>query len=60
MSLRVLFAMLGIAFGVVWAVESIGWAVVMLVCALVGYYLGAVLESGVALSALLEPLRRTR
>lgn len=60
MSLRVLFALLGIAFGVVWAVESIGWALVMLVCALVGYYLGAVLESGVALSALLEPLRRTR
>ncbi|MGI8912562.1 MAG: hypothetical protein ACR2JY_02035 [Chloroflexota bacterium] len=58
--MRVLFAMLGIAFGVVWAVESIGWAGVMLVCALVGYYLGAVLESGVALSALLEPLRRTR
>lgn len=60
MSLRLLFALLGLAFGVIWAVESIGWAVAILVCALVGYYIGAVLESGVTLSALLAPLRRPR
>ncbi len=60
MSLRALFALLGVAFGVIWAVESIGWAVVILLCALVGYYVGAALESGVAVSALLEPLRRPR
>lgn len=60
MSLRILFAALGGAFGIIWAVESIGWAVAMLVCALVGYYVGAVLESGVALSTFLEPLRRVR
>lgn len=60
MTLRVLFAMLGIAFGVIWAVESIGWAVVVVGCALVGYYVGAVLENGVALSTFLEPLRRSR
>ncbi len=60
MSLRLLFALLGLAFGVIWAVESIGWAVAVLLCALIGYYIGAVLESGVALSALLAPLRRPR
>lgn len=60
MSLRVLVAVLGIVFGVIWTTHGIGWAVVVFLCALAGYYLGAVLEGGVAVSALLEPLRRTR
>lgn len=58
MSLRVLFAVVGIAFAVIWAAMGIGWAVLMLLCSLVGYYVGAVLESGLPVSALLDPLRR--
>ena len=59
MSLRVLFAALGIVFVIVWAVLGFGWALLVLVGALGGYYIGAALEGGVDLSGLLEPLRRT-
>lgn len=60
MSLRVVLAALGVAFGIIWAVIGIGWAAVVVLCALAGYYLGAVIEGGVDLSVLLDPLRRTR
>ena len=60
MSLRVVLAALGVVFGIIWAVLGIGWAVVVVLCALVGYYIGAVIEGGADLSVLLDPLRRTR
>lgn len=60
MALRVLIAILGIVFGVIWATLGLGWAVVVVLCALAGYYVGAVLEGGVDLSVLLDPLRRSR
>lgn len=60
MTLRIILAVLGAVFGIMWAVSGIGWALVIVLCALVGYYAGAVFESGTALSALLAPLRRVR
>jgi hypothetical protein len=60
MSLRVVLAALGVVFGIIWATIGIGWAAVVVLCALAGYYLGAVIEGGVDLSVLLDPLRRTR
>ncbi len=58
MPVRVLFAALGVVFGVVLAVLGVGAAVLVLVTTLVGYYIGAAIEGGVDLSALLAPLRR--
>jgi len=58
MPVRVLFAALGVVFGVVLAVLGVGAAVLVLVTTLVGYYIGAAIEGGVDLSALLVPLRR--
>jgi hypothetical protein len=58
--LRVLLAALGVVFGILWATIGIGWAAVAVLCALAGFYLGAAIENGTGLSALLEPLRRTR
>ena len=58
--LRVFLAALGVVFGIIWATIGIGWAAVVVLCALAGFYLGAVIEGGVDLSALLEPLRRSR
>jgi len=58
--LRVLLAALGVVFGIIWATIGIGWAAVVVLCALAGFYLGAVIEGGADLSTLLEPLRRTR
>jgi len=60
MSLRVLLATLGVVFVIVWATLGFGWAVLLLVGALVGFYVGAAIEGGVDLSALLDPLRRAR
>jgi hypothetical protein len=60
MALRVLVAILGIVFGVIWATLGIGWAAVVVLCAVAGYYVGAVLEGGADLSVLLDPLRRAR
>ena len=60
MSLRVLFAALGVVFVIVWATLGFGWAVLLLVGALVGFYVGAAIEGGLDLSALLAPLRRAR
>ncbi len=60
MSLRVLCAALGVVFVIVWATLGFGWAVLLLVGALVGFYIGAAIEGGVDLSALLDPLRRVR
>jgi len=45
-------------FVIVWAVLGFGWALLLLLGALVGYYIGAALEGGVDLSGLLAPLRR--
>jgi hypothetical protein len=57
-------AALGVVFGILWATIGIGWAAVAVLCALAGLYLGAAIEAaienGTGLSALLEPLRRTR
>ncbi len=58
MSLRVLFAALGVVFVIAWAVLGFGWALLLLLGALVGYYIGAALEGAVDLSGLLAPLRR--
>ncbi len=60
MSLRIVLAALGIVFGIIWATIGIGWAAVVVLCALAGYYIGAVIEGGADLSTLIEPLRRTR
>ncbi len=60
MSLRVLLAVLGAVFVIVLAVLGFGWAVLVLLGAVVGFYLGAALEGGADLSALLDPLRRAR
>ena len=60
MSLRVMLAVLGAVFGIVWATIGIGWAAVVVLCALAGWYIGAVIEGGANLSVLLDPLRRTR
>ena len=60
LSLRVFLAALGVVFGILWATIGIGWAAVAALCALAGFYLGAAIENGTGLSALLEPLRRTR
>ncbi len=63
MSIRVMLAALGAVFGIIWATRGIGWATVVVLCALAGWYMGAVIEGGVDLSAfavLLDPLRRTR
>lgn len=63
MSLRILLAALGVVFGIIWAVLGIGWATVVVLCALAGFYIGAIIEGGADLSALgvlLDPLRRPR
>jgi hypothetical protein len=60
MSLRVVLTALGVVFGIIWAVLGIGWAVVVVLCALIGFYIGAVIEGEANLSVLLDPLRRTR
>ncbi len=60
MSLRVMLAVLGAVFGIIWATIGIGWAAVVVLCALAGWYIGAVIEGGANLSVLLDPLRRTR
>jgi hypothetical protein len=60
MSPRFWCAIVGIIFGVVWATVSIGWAVVVLLCALAGYAVGAALEGTVDVSGLLTPLRQSR
>jgi len=60
MPLRVLFAALGVVFGVILAVLGFGAAVLVLVTTLVGYYIGAAIEGSIDLSALLGPLRRRR
>jgi len=60
MSPRLWCAIAGIIFGVVWATVSIGWAVVVLLCALVGYAVGAALEGVVDVSGLITPLRQSR
>jgi hypothetical protein len=60
MSLRVVLAALGVVFGIIWALLGIGWAVVVVLCALIGFYIGAVIEGEANLSVLLDPLRRTR
>ncbi len=58
MSLRIVLAALGVVFGIMWAVTGIGWAAVVVLCALAGYYIGTVIESGADLSVLMAPLRR--
>ncbi len=60
MPLRVLFAALGVVFGVILAALGFGAAVLVLVTTLVGYYIGAAIEGSIDLSALLAPLRRRR
>jgi hypothetical protein len=40
-------------------VLGIGWAVVVVLCTLIGFYIGAVIEAGADRSVLLDPLRRT-
>jgi len=60
MSPRLWCAIAGIIFGVVWATVSIGWAVVVLLCTLVGYAVGAALEGVVDVSGLITPLRQSR
>jgi len=50
---------LGAVFGIVWATIGIGWAAVVVLCALAGWYIGALIEGGATLSVLLDPLRRT-
>ncbi len=60
MSLRILYAAFGAVFGLVWAFNSFGWAVVVILLGLVGYYIGATVEGDVDLSQLLAPLRQSR
>ncbi len=60
MPARILFAALGTIFGLVWVSIGIGWAVVVLICALVAYYIGALIEGEVDLNALLAPLRKRK
>ncbi len=60
MSPRVMLAVLGAVFGIIWATIGIGWAAVVVLCALAGWYIGAVIEGGANVSVLLDPLRRTR
>jgi hypothetical protein len=60
MSPRVLCTILGVVFGVVWAEVNIGWAAVVLLCALVGYAVGAALEGVIDVSGLMPPLRQPR
>ncbi len=60
MPVRVLFAALGVVFGVILAVLGVGAAVLVLVTTLVGYCIGVAIEGGIDLSALLAPLRRRR
>ncbi len=60
MSARILFAALGTVFGLVWVSIGFGWAVVVLLCALIAYYIGALLEGELDLDALLTPLRKWR
>jgi uncharacterized membrane protein len=50
----------GGVFGVMWVASSIGWAVVVLLCMLVGYALGAALEGTFDVSGLLAPLHQPR
>jgi len=57
MPARILFAALGAVFGLVWVSIGLGWAVVVLLCALVAYYIGALLEGAVDPDALLAPFR---
>ena len=58
MPLRIVLAALGVVFGITWATIGIGWAAVVVLCALAGYYIGSVIESGADLSGLTAPLRR--
>lgn len=60
MSPRMLCTMLGVVFGVMWTTVNIGWAVVVLLCALVGYAIGAALEGAIDVSGLVTPLRPPR
>lgn len=60
MSARVWCALLGVVFAVVWANLNIGWAVVVLVCALIGYAVGAALEGSVNLAGVAAQLRPPR
>jgi hypothetical protein len=60
MSPRLLCTIVGVVFGVVWAEVNIGWAVVVLLCALVGYAVGAALEGVIDVSGLVAPLRSPR
>lgn len=59
MSPRILLAILGIVFVIVWGTLGIGWAIGVLFGALIGYYVGAAIEGVVDVSGLLAPLRRT-
>lgn len=60
MSPRLWCAILGVAFGVVWAEINVGWAVVVVLCALIGYAVGAILEGTIDVSGLVAPLRQPR
>lgn len=60
MSPRLWCAIAGIVFGIVWASISIGWAAVVLLCALAGYAVGAALEGTLDVSGLVAPLRQPR
>lgn len=57
---RLLLTALGIVFGIVFAVLGFGWATIVLLTTLVGYYVGATLEGDIDISALLAPLRPRR
>jgi hypothetical protein len=66
-TLRFVFWVSGIVFGIIWAVLGAGWATIVVLCGWAGLYLGVAIETGVglsalsaSLSALLEPLRRMR
>ncbi len=60
MPARILFAALGTVFGLVWASIGTGWAVIVLLCALIAYYIGALIEGEVDPDALLAPLRKRK
>jgi hypothetical protein len=54
-----MLAVLGVVFGVIWAIIGLGWAVVVVLCGLAGFYIGAAIEGGIDLAGVLDPLRRT-
>ncbi len=57
---RLLLMVLGVTFGIVFATLGFGWAVVVLLTTIVGYYIGAALDGSFDISALLAPLRSRR